>query len=143
MEQYTKTLFLMLYRKVKQIIRQNADSCFLAMNVNGEIPLHIACKLDEKHYDLVELLLGYNDGSDGINYKQKEQLEAVNEIFGNTPLHVAACLGNKKIVNGILKCQDGISLLEKKNKLRDTPVHAAASRGHLRWVKYNAQHLSL
>ena len=56
------------------------------------------------------------------------QLEATNEIFGNTPLHIAACLGNERIVHTILDCEGGRTLL-KKNKIKDTPVHSAASRG--------------
>ena len=80
-------------------------------------------------------MLGCNAGSDidGINYHQSSQFEATNEIFGNTALHIAACLGNEKIVSTILGCQDGRMLLKKKNKIGDTPVHGAASRGHVRY----------
>ena len=116
---------LYYYRKVNEIIKDSAGGCLLARNSDGEIPLHTACKDDENN-DIVKILLGYRDGM------QKLQLIATNEIFGNTPLHVAACLGNEKIVHMILKCKDGKSLLEKTNKMKDTPVHGAASRGHLR-----------
>ena len=105
----------------------------MSRNADGEIPLHTACKYDENN-DIVEILLGCKARKDGINYQQKLQLEATNEIFGNTALHVAACLGNEKIVSTILKCEDGKLLLKNKNKMRDTPVHGAASRGHLRYV---------
>ena len=71
----------------------------------------------------MKALLGCDAGRDEINYRQKEQLEATNEIFGNTPLHVAACLGNKEIVKTILNTEHGQLLLKKENMLRDTPAH--------------------
>ena len=68
----------------------------------------------------------------GVDYqRQKSQLKATNEIFGNTPLHIAACLGNDGIVRTILDCEDGKTLLKMTNKIEDTPVHGAASRGHV------------
>lgn len=95
----------------------------LYTNANDETPLHIACKFDENK-DIVKDLLKYN---------AKQQLEAENEVFGNTPLHIAACLGNTQIVSEILNCEniDHKTLLNKRNKLNDTPAHGAASRGHV------------
>ena len=107
----------------------------MAGNADGEIPLHTACKHDENS-DIVKVLLGCNAGRDGTDYQQKWQLQATNEIFGNTALHVAACLGNQVIVDTILNCEEGRLLLKKENKMRDTPVHGAASRGHLRYDNY-------
>ena len=119
--------------KIKEIIRDSAGECLLARNTDGEIPLHIACKDDENN-DIVIILLGCNAGRDGINYRQKLQLQVTNEIFGNTALHIAACLGNKSNVRTILDCKDGKLLLKQKNKINDTPVHGAASRGHVGYM---------
>ena len=79
------------------------------------------------------IILGCDAERDRINYRQKLQLETTNEIFGNTPLHIAACLGNERIVQTILDCENGKMLLKNKNKIGDTPVHNAASRGHVRY----------
>ena len=119
-------------RKINEIIRESGGVCLLAKNTDGEIPLHTACKYDENN-DIVTIMLGCNAGRDGhgINYHLSLQLQATNEIFGNTPLHIAACLGNEKIVNTILGYGNGRMLLKKKNKIGDTPVHGAASRGHV------------
>ena len=121
-------------RKINEIIRESGGVCLLAKNTDGEIPLHTACKYDENN-DIVTIILGCNAGRDGhgINYYQSLQLQATNEIFGNTPLHIAACLGNEKIVSTILGYGNGRMLLKKKNKIGDTPVHGAASRGHVRY----------
>ena len=104
-------------------------------NSSSELPLHLACK-DEENSEIVQILLGHNRELGGINYHKQEQLEAENEVFGNTPLHVAASLGNHQIVKIILSDRDinPSDLLKKQNKLKDTPVHNAASRGHVRLV---------
>ena len=120
--------------KIKEIITDCTGDCLLERNAVGEIPLHIACKNDENN-DIVGIILGCTAGRDGVNYRQKLQLEATNEIFGNTALHIAACLGNERIVHTILDCKDGTLLLKKKNKINDTPVHGAASRGHVWYGK--------
>lgn len=112
------------HSKVREIIRNNPDDILLATNADKEIPLHIACKDDDNSNIVLDLL----------GYRQQQQLEAVNGIYGNTPLHVAACLGKRKIVDTILECPNSVSLLREKNKLKDTPVHSAASRGHVRYV---------
>ena len=104
----------------------------MAINADGEIPLHTACKNDENN-DIVIIILGCNAGRDGINYRRQVQLKATNDIFGNTPLHIAACLGNEKIVHTILDHENSRMLLKKMNKIGDTPVHGAASRGHVRY----------
>jgi ankyrin repeat protein len=117
-------------RKIKEIIQDSGGDCFLARNADGEIPLHTACK-DIENNDIVIIILGCNAGRDGINYHQSSQLQATNEIFGNTPLHIAACLGNDSIVGTILECGNSTALLKETNKIGDTPVHGAASRGHV------------
>ena len=117
-------------RKINEIIRESGGDCLLARNADGEIPLHTACK-DNENNDIVTTILGCNAGRDGINHHQSSQLKATNEIFENTPLHIAACLGNEKIVRIILNCGDGEMLLKETNKIGDTPVHGAASRGHV------------
>ena len=104
----------------------------MAINADGEIPLHTACKNDENN-DIVIIILGCNAGRDGINYRQEDQLKATNDIFGNTPLHIAACLGNERIVRTILDHGNSKMFLKKTNKIGDTPVHGAASRGHVRY----------
>ena len=108
------------------------DDELLVENEDGELPLHLACK-HEKNSGLVESLLARKT-------KQKEQLIAKNGIFGNTPLHVAAFLGKKLIVEAIMKsCDEELikALLEEKNKLGDTPVHAAAAKDHHRFALYD------
>ena len=101
----------------------NKEELLLQKNDSGETPLHLACKFNEK--EIVDVLL-----SDHID-KQKLIKEA-NEIYGNTPLHVAALLGHHEIVEMILnKCSDVNEVLQLPNKLKDSPVHAAASRGHV------------
>ena len=107
----------------------------MGRNSSSELPLHLACK-NEENSEIVEVLLGRNRELGEINYHKEEQLEAKNEVFGNTPLHVAASLGNLEIVKIILSdCDINPSdLLKKQNKLKDTPVHNAASRGHVRLV---------
>ena len=117
-------------RKVKQIIRERAASTILARNEDQQIPLHLACKYDENN-DIVKVLLGVKEKVDGVDYQQKRQLEAKNGIYGNTPLHTAACIGNTEIVRTILECENSEELLKKANKLKDTPVHCAASGGHI------------
>ena len=112
------------FSKVREIVRNNPDDITLATNADEEIPLHIACK-DDDNSNIVQVLLGY---------RHQQQLKAINGIYGNTPLHIAACLGNREIVDTILKCPNSVSLLREKNKLKDTPVHSAASRGHVRYV---------
>ncbi len=100
----------------------------LDRNNDGELPLHLACK-HEKNSDLVKYFLSF-----GI---YREQLTAKNNIFGNTPLHVAAFHGNEMIVDTIMSnCDERIinELLKSRNKLGDTPVHAAAAKNHLRFV---------
>ncbi len=87
----------------------------------------MACK-DEKNEDLVKYFLSF-----GIN---RQQLIVINQIFGNTPLHVAAFFGNEKIVETIMdNCDRRLidQLLQSRNKLGDTPVHAAAAKNHLRF----------
>ena len=88
---------------------------------------------------MVKALLGIENGTRSVDerkYKIKEQLEAKNEIFGNTPLHVAASVGNTEAVETILSVlHDPKHLISKKNKLKDTPVHNAASKGHVRLVR--------
>lgn len=108
-------------RQVSQIINSRRESLF-ARNADLEIPLHVACK-DDENKGIVEVLLKKD---------HERQLKAVNRIYGNTPLHIAACLGNREIVDEILKCGNSTHLLKKINKLKDTPVHSAASRGHVR-----------
>ena len=64
---------------------------------------------------------------------KRHQLTAQNMIFGNTPLHVAAFLGNEAIVETIMEncdLSDVKELLQQRNWLGDTPVHAAAAKNH-------------
>ena len=71
---------------------------------------------------------------------RKLQLTAKDKINGNTPLHVSAFLGKKLIMEAIMKsCDEELikELLEEKNKLGDTPVHAAAAKDHHRFA-YNS-----
>lgn len=103
------------------------------MNKNdiGEIPLHLACKYEENG-EIVKALLDCNAE------KQKQQLEAQNAIFGNTPLHIVACQGNTDIAHVIIKecCVRKETLTEVfkiQNKLSDTPVHGAAAKNHSRF----------
>ena len=117
-------------RKVKQIIRDRAASSILARNEDQQIPLHLACKYDENN-EIVKVLLGVKDNVDGVDYQQEQQLKAENGIYGNTPLHTAAGIGNTEIVKTILACESSEELLKKTNKLKDTPVHSAASGGHI------------
>ena len=66
---------------------------------------------------------------------KRHQLTAQNTIFGNTPLHVAAFLGNEAIVETIMEiCDDVKELLQQRNWLGDTPVHAAAKNQKLRFM---------
>ena len=98
-------------------------------NNEGELPLHLACK-HERNSELVKYFLS-------IRIYHQFQLITKNDIFGNTPLHVAAFLGNEVIVDTIMNnCDKRLinELLESRNKLGDTPVHAAAAKNHLRFV---------
>lgn len=116
-----------LFREVRNIINSNSD-LLMMKNPDGEIPLHLACKYNSNENKQKVILL--------LQSRTEEQLEAENRIYGNTPLHVAASLGNDKIVDAIFevgKNGDSTYLLGIQNKLKDTPVHCAAARGHQRY----------
>ncbi|KAG6466010.1 hypothetical protein ZIOFF_076235 [Zingiber officinale] len=49
--------------------------------------------------------------------------------FGDTPLHIAAEIGNSKVAKALV-ARDG-SLAHKKNKKGETPLHKAVQFGHL------------
>ena len=122
---------------MKEIIIQSEGRCLLNRNCDLEIPLHLACK--DGNSEIVKILLGMMQESQNINFNKKMQLEAKNEVFGNTALHVAACIGCTEVARIILSMNDHdidpVSLIQKQNKLKDTPVHNAASRNHVELVR--------
>ncbi|KAJ0100220.1 hypothetical protein Patl1_21624 [Pistacia atlantica] len=86
---------------------------------NGKTALHaaaIVCQLDE-----VEKIL-----------EKKKSLTKVTDQYGWTPLHYAAYYGTYRfgVVELLLKCDRSTAYIGDKDR-RMTPLHMAASQGHL------------
>jgi hypothetical protein len=78
---------------------------------NYKFPLHKALK--EKEWEIVRLLV-----------ERKANVNTRDE-FGDTPLHVAARVGNRKAIELLLD-RGALDDIHVRNNYGDTPLHAAA-----------------
>lgn len=94
--------------------------------MNGNIAIHTACRFNNP--DIMRVLLLYKP-----EHKTKEQqLKAKTGYFENTPLHIAAYDSDDTTIPGLILEYGGPDMLKETNSNHDTPVHVAASRGHLK-----------
>ena len=64
-----------------------------------------------------------------------EEMGKAAAVFGNTPLHYAAMVGSRPIVEILIK-DFGKELVNLKNKFGNTALHCAAHNSHVEVVKY-------
>ncbi|KAJ7006178.1 hypothetical protein NC653_005511 [Populus alba x Populus x berolinensis] len=110
------------WKKVVETYRSNPTACKARITMSGDTALHIAVNdgQEDTVQDLVEII------SEQSGTEVKEVLEIANKR-GNTPLHLAASMGNVKMCTCIAR-QDP-SLVGVRNNDNETPFFSAALHG--------------
>lgn len=113
------------WKKVVETYRSNPTACKARITMSGDTALHIAVNdgQEDTVQDLVEII---SEQSKQSGTGVKEVLEIANKR-GNTPLHLAASMGNVKMCTCIAR-QDP-SLVGVRNNDNETPFFSAALHG--------------
>ena len=111
-----------------------------SQNKRGNTPLHVACRMG--HMYIVRYLVGEQGCSTTHQNKDGDMLlyvacedKALNcqNMYGDTPLHVACRKGHVDVVRYLVSEQGCSTACQNKNG--DTPLHEACREGHLVMVK--------
>ncbi|KAL7307157.1 hypothetical protein TKK_0000881 [Trichogramma kaykai] len=103
-------------RAAESLLRRDADPN--AANEEGETPLHVVCAMYRSN-DLLEMFFEVNDDIQKI-----VQVDAKDKL-GDTPLHLALRLNNKKMAECLLRRGADINLANEEGW---TPLHVIAKR---------------
>ncbi|XP_014229962.1 ankyrin-1-like [Trichogramma pretiosum] len=103
-------------RVAKSLLRRDADPN--AANEEGETPLHVVCAMYRSN-DLLEMFFEVND-----DIRKIVRVDAKDKK-GNTPLHLALRLNNKKMAECLVKRGADINLANEEGS---TPMHVIAKR---------------
>ncbi|KAJ6938720.1 hypothetical protein NC651_005222 [Populus alba x Populus x berolinensis] len=113
------------WKKVVETYRSNPTACKARVTMSGDTALHIA--VNDGQEDTVQALVEIiSEQSKQSGTGVKEVLEIANKR-GNTPLHLAASMGNVKMCTCIAR-QDP-SLVGVRNNDNETPFFSAALHG--------------
>ncbi|XP_034700005.1 uncharacterized protein LOC117925188 isoform X3 [Vitis riparia] len=107
------------WTEVVKMYKQNLGLHTAKITSSGDTALHIA--VSEGSVDMVEQLIKVLD-SKGM----KDALNIQNE-HGNTPLHLAAAMGNRAMCKCIIEVDE--SLVDKRNEDSHTPLFLTALHG--------------
>ncbi|XP_011026110.1 PREDICTED: uncharacterized protein LOC105126812 [Populus euphratica] len=113
------------WKKVVETYRRDPTACKARITKSGDTALHIAVNdgQEDTVQDLVEII---SEQSKRSGTEVKEVLQIANKR-GNTPLHLAASMGNVKMCTCIAR-QDR-SLMGVRNNDNETPFFSAALHG--------------
>ncbi|KAJ6953802.1 hypothetical protein NC652_005511 [Populus alba x Populus x berolinensis] len=113
------------WKKVVETYRSNPTACKARITMSGDTALHIAVNdgQEDTVQDLVEII---SEQSKQSGTGVKEVLEIANKR-GNTPLHLAASMGNVKMCTCIARRDS--SLVGVRNNDNETPFFSAALHG--------------
>ena len=143
---------------VKLLLKSGANS-LLQMNDGGNV-LHFAIQKNRRsiikeflalpHDVTTELVAACNnEGMNALHYAIKNNhLEVAQDIImkkrvcccGKTNdnfniIHLAADVGNPRLMSLVLSQPESFNLVNEPNKYRGTPLHLAAGKGHLKCVE--------
>ena len=118
-----KELFDMVMKKewteVVKMYKQNLGIHTAKITSSGDTALHIA--VSEGSVEMVEQLIKVLDSKG-----RKDALKIQNE-HGNTPLHLAAAMGNRAMCKCIIEVDE--SLVDQRNEDSHTPLFLTALHG--------------
>ncbi|KAL3075605.1 hypothetical protein niasHT_034972 [Heterodera trifolii] len=102
---------------VQLLLQRDGDKQIRVQDADGNTALHLC-----KNNDFLRAITDYG-GTDCVN---------VPNIFGRTPLHEVAKLGDEKMLKIMWKMNADANIRDKEDK---TPLHVAAERGHTQVVE--------
>ncbi|XP_074564485.1 uncharacterized protein LOC141821023 [Curcuma longa] len=103
-----------------QIVVDKARQVKLPLNLMGDSVLHEV--IARRKTDLAVAII------DGLNSNEVDIFRPKN-YYGDTPLHIAAAVGDSKVAEALLKKHK--ELASERNRKGETPLHKAVQSGHL------------
>ncbi|XP_074591100.1 uncharacterized protein LOC141846989 [Curcuma longa] len=118
--QYSSRIVVALVEEHRaQFVVDEARQVKLPLNLMGDSVLHEV--IARRKTDLAVAII------DGLNSNEVDMFRPKN-YYGDTPLHIAAAVGDSKVAEALLKKHK--ELARERNRKGETPLHKAVQCGH-------------